>query len=265
MPDDVAGLLVGLLAGAALHLADHGGRVVLHVVLDALEQDLLRLLGGHAGELLEAGLLLGDRVLEVLLALRDLAQLARELVLALVDRLGAALDGLLALHEPVLEHGQLLAALLHLGLGLGLQTEDLVLGLDEGFLLQCLGLLLGVCDDAARGLAGTARVWTPRASCGGRSREGRRRRSATMATMMVAAVICVPPFGRCLLKMRPRRMLHMCAEGVRLRASAARGAGPRHEAPIGDGALRKRRAGRLSVRQKRCSHVCGNGGPCIHH
>jgi hypothetical protein len=132
--DDVARLLVGLFARLRLDLADHDRGVVLDVVLDALEQHLLRLVGGHAGERLEAGLLLGDGVLEVLGALLDLADRAGERVLALVERLGAALDRLLALQEAALEVRDLLAALLGLGLGVRAEAEHLVLRLEERFL-----------------------------------------------------------------------------------------------------------------------------------
>ena len=154
--DDVAGLLVGLFARAGLGLADDLRGVALDVVVDAVDELVARLVGGHAGERLEAVALLLDHVLEVLLALGDLALLAGELVLALVERLGAAVDGLLALAETVLERRDLLAALLVLGLGLLLHLEDLVLGLEQGFFLERLGLLLRISDHAFR-LFGRAR------------------------------------------------------------------------------------------------------------
>ncbi len=97
-----------------------------------------------------------DELLEVLLALGDLALLRGELVLALVDRLGAPVDRLLSLGEPLLERLDLLAALLDVGLGLLLHLEDLILGLDQCFLLHRLGLLRRVPDQAL-GLFGGAR------------------------------------------------------------------------------------------------------------
>ncbi len=69
-------------------------------------------------------------------------------MLALVERLGAAVDVLLALGETVLQLRDFLAALLLVSLGLGLHLEDLVLGLDERFFLERLGLLLGVLNDS---------------------------------------------------------------------------------------------------------------------
>ncbi len=146
--DDVAGLAVRLFAGALLRFADDDRRVVAHVLLDAVEQDGLRLVRGHAGERLEPGLLLGDSLVELLLALGDLPSLAGQLVLALVERFGAALDGLLALKQTCLHRGDVLAALLALLLGLSLEVEDLVLRLEEHLFLHRLGLLLRVGEHA---------------------------------------------------------------------------------------------------------------------
>jgi len=70
-------------------------------------------------------------------------------MLAFVDRLGATLDRLFTLHEARFEGGDLLAAFLGLGLGVGTELEDLVLRLENGFLAKRLGLLLGVSDDAS--------------------------------------------------------------------------------------------------------------------
>ena len=55
--DDVAGALVRLLLGLGLHLAHHHGGVVVGVLLDAVDQDLLGLVGGHAGDALQLLLL----------------------------------------------------------------------------------------------------------------------------------------------------------------------------------------------------------------
>ena len=101
--DDVAGLLVGLFASTHLGLTDERDGFALHVVLDAAHELGACLVGGHAGEGLEADALGLDHLLELLLALLDLALRRGELVLALVDRLGATVDGLLALGESLLE------------------------------------------------------------------------------------------------------------------------------------------------------------------
>ena len=68
-------------------------------------------------------------------------------MLALVERVVAAVERLLALHDAVLENANLLFALRLLGLGGLLVLDDLLLGLEQGFLLEGLCGALGIGDD----------------------------------------------------------------------------------------------------------------------
>ena len=92
--DDLAGLVVGLLAGAALDRPGELDGVVLGLLADGLEQDPLGVLGGQAGDALEGGdALLAEApellalVLDVALAVVDLAALLLEHVRPLVELL----------------------------------------------------------------------------------------------------------------------------------------------------------------------------------
>ena len=98
--DDLAGLLLGLLAGAPLDRPGELDRVVLGLLADRLEEDALGVLGGHARDPLEGGDLLlvepGELlalVLELALAVDDLAALLLEHVGALVELLVARRAG----------------------------------------------------------------------------------------------------------------------------------------------------------------------------
>ena len=154
-PNDVAGTLVGLFASASLRVADDGRGLLLDVVLDAVDEFGARLVGGHAGDALETVALFRDRILEFLLGLGDLTLHRRELVLALVQRLCSTVDGGFALGHAGFERLNLLAAFLVVVLRVLLELEYLVLGLEQGFLLERLGLLLRVLDRTLRVFHGT--------------------------------------------------------------------------------------------------------------
>ncbi len=139
--DDLAGLLLGLVAGSPLDRPGELDRVVLGLLADRLEQDPLGVLGAQAGDLLQGGdpLLveapeLLALVLEVALPVRDLAALLLEHVRPLVELLVAREQTPL----EVLELASLRAGLL---LRLALQPQLLVLRLEDHVLL--LGARLG--------------------------------------------------------------------------------------------------------------------------
>ena len=147
--DDVAGLFVGLLPGLGLHLAHHHGGVVVGVLLNAIHQDLLGLVGGHAGDALQLGLL-------AIVHLLGLGLQALNLAIFLVQRLLPGLqvvqflvELLLALVHPALQPRHLVAAVTNFFIKLRLQADDFFLGLKHGFLFLVLrlarGLLQHVC------------------------------------------------------------------------------------------------------------------------
>ena len=162
---DLAGLLVRLGLGTRLGITDDDGRFAGDLVVDSLQQLLFGLLGAHARSALEGlvdldlGLLAMalDGVFglfDVALAALDLSLQRRELVLAGIQRLDAAIEGFLALGDAVLGGAHLAHALLVLLLHLLLVAKGLVLGFHGGFTSERLGLLLGILDQAC-GLAGS--------------------------------------------------------------------------------------------------------------
>ena len=143
---------LALDARTLLALADDGGALTRHIVTHAIEQLLVSLVGGEAADTLELGGVLALELLDVAGALLNLASLAGELVLLLVERVGATVEGLLALKQAVLAFANLASTLGRLGLGcllllenLGIgglpNAEDLFLGGNFRFLLDGLGLL----------------------------------------------------------------------------------------------------------------------------
>ena len=137
---DHARLLVGLGLRPRLGIADDGCRLVRDLVLQAVKQFGLRLVGRHAGHALEATahLLLGG--VQVMLAALDLPLHGRDLVLSRIERLDTAVERLLALGNAVLGGAHFAQPLLVLGLGLLLVLQGLVLRFDERFAAQRLGL-----------------------------------------------------------------------------------------------------------------------------
>ncbi len=98
--DDVAGLVLGLLAGTALDRAGDLDGVVLGLLADGLDEDGLGVLGRHARDALEGRdlLLLGAR--QLLAGLVELALAVEELAVALLEHVAALVELLVALEEP---------------------------------------------------------------------------------------------------------------------------------------------------------------------
>ena len=139
-------------ARTLLALADDGGALTRHIVTHAIEQLLVSLVGGEAADTLELGGVLALELLDVAGTLLNLASLAGELVLLLIERVRATVEGLLALKQAILALANLAGALGRLGLGcllllenLGIgglpNAEDLFLGGNFRFFLDGLGLL----------------------------------------------------------------------------------------------------------------------------
>ena len=71
-------------------------------------------------------------------------------MLALVERVVAAIEGFLTLHDTVLEGTKLALALLLLGLSRLLVLNDLFLGLEQGLFPHRFRSTLGIADQALR-------------------------------------------------------------------------------------------------------------------
>ena len=154
--DDVARLVLGLVARLALDGPGEAHGVVLGLVADGLEELRLGLVAAHAADPLEGGdlLLLGPR--ELLAMVVQLALAIEQLAVALLEHVGALVELLVALEEPVLEAADLGPLGARLVFGLALQADLLVLGLEDEVLLlgpglgdDATGLLLGVLDGLA--------------------------------------------------------------------------------------------------------------------
>ena len=159
--DDVAGLVLGLLAGAPLDRAGELDGVVLGLLADGLEEDALGVLGRHAGDALEGGDLLAVGAGQVLAGLVELALAVEELAVALLEHVRALVELLVAGEQAALEAGQLGAPGAGLFLGLALHAELLVLRLEDQFLLA--GARLGL-DPARFGRRGLHRLGCPQAA-----------------------------------------------------------------------------------------------------
>ena len=85
-------------------------------------------------------------LLKLARTLLDLASLAGQLVLTLVEGIVAAIERLLALHHAVLERTNLTLTLLVLGLGSLLVLDNLFLGLKQSLFFEGLGLTLCIAD-----------------------------------------------------------------------------------------------------------------------
>ena len=169
--DDLAGLVVGLLAGPALDRPGELDGVVLGLLADRLEQDPLGVLGRQPGHALEGGDLLLVGPAELLALVLDLALAVDELAALLLEHVGALVELLVAGEQPALEVLELRALGAGLVLGLALQAQLLVLGLEDQVLLLGPGL-----GHDARGLVLGGLDATGSTACRGRRTPRRRRR-----------------------------------------------------------------------------------------
>ena len=117
-----------------------------NLATNLIEQLLVGILAGQVGDALKLRGLLGAKFLELARALLDLASLAGQLMLALVEGIVTAIEGLLALHHAVLERTNLILTLLVLSLGGLLVLDDLFLGLEQSLFFEGLGLTLCIAD-----------------------------------------------------------------------------------------------------------------------
>jgi hypothetical protein len=153
--EDLLGLLVAQLGGFTLDALDDVRGFELGLVLHAMDQLALRLLGGEAGDLLELVALRVDELVELALFRVDAFLAVVEGAVALldlgdagVDLLGLLVEALFLLLEALLDGFDLVATLLRLLVELRAHLEELFLRLQIGFLDAPRGLLVGVIDDA---------------------------------------------------------------------------------------------------------------------
>ena len=145
--DDLARLLLGLVAGPSLDRARQLDGVVLGLLADRLEQHALRVLRGQPGHALERDDLLLGQPGELLALLLEVALAVVDLAALLLEHVGALVELLVPCQEPPLEVLELGPLGPRLVLGLAPQAQLLVLRLEDHVLL--LGPRLG---DDARGL-----------------------------------------------------------------------------------------------------------------
>jgi hypothetical protein len=159
--DDVAGLLVGLVAGLALDRPGELDRVVLGLLADSLEEERLGVVGRHAADPLERRDLLLVGLRDGLPGGLELALAVEELAVALLEHVRPLVELLVALEEPALERRELVALRPGLVLRLALEAQLLVLRLEDQLLLA--GARLGL-DPAPLGLGRLHRLRGPQAA-----------------------------------------------------------------------------------------------------
>ena len=145
--EDLPGAGVRLLLELGLDLPHLHGRLVGDLLGQLVDEVVLGLLGGKAGDALQhlhLGLLDGS---DLLPGLVQLGQLALQGLLLLLHVLGLAVQVLLLLLEPALLLLQVGPALLDLPLVLIAGLENLLLGLHQRLPLLALGALDGLVDD----------------------------------------------------------------------------------------------------------------------
>ena len=141
---DFARLLVGFSLGTLLGLANNGGAFMRDLIAKVVEQFLLRLFGRHAGDMLEAHIYFLNGTVQIALTTLDLTLHGRELMLAGIEALDAAINGFLALRNAVFGGTNFLHALFVLSLSFLLHLEHFVFGFNHSFAAHgfCLALRL---------------------------------------------------------------------------------------------------------------------------
>ena len=159
--DDHLGLPVGRFLGFDLNDTDHLRSLMPGLAFDLLHEPGACLLGRQAGNLLKSGLLLDDQFLKPLLLLLDRPLLLGNLLLQTDQFAFLEGQGLHFLFQPLflgLQPGLVLLDLplpiLGVLLYFLLQGENLVLRLEQNFLLMRLGVLFGFVENTLRQFLG---------------------------------------------------------------------------------------------------------------
>ena len=123
---DLTRLLISFGLGALLCLANNGGAFMSNLIAKIVEQLLLRFFRSHAGDMLEAHIHFLNGAVQIALATFNLALHGRELMLAGIEALDAAVDRLLTLRNAIFSCTNFLHALFVLSLGFLLHFEHFV-------------------------------------------------------------------------------------------------------------------------------------------
>ena len=160
--DDALGLLRGGHLGLFDGLVDERGGFAFGFGLHVLDQDVLGILGTHARDLLEAGVLFAHHLIDLLLlVLEDLELVLHLLLQAVVLAVFVfqfallVLEVLLDLLGALLALRELLVAFIDLTVVLTLELYELLLGLQDAFLLDHLAFGLGLLEGRPRGACGS--------------------------------------------------------------------------------------------------------------
>ena len=143
---DFAGAFFGRFAGRALDGPGQADRIVLGLVPDLLEQDGLRLVRAHAADTFEGLYLLLLGMHQALSLRLELLLAGEQLAAPLLEHVRPLVELLVPLEQSTLEVGEVRALGSPLLLELPLQSDLLVLRLEDELLL----LRTGLGDDAAR-------------------------------------------------------------------------------------------------------------------
>ena len=141
--DDIARLVVGLVARLGLDRAGQPHGILLGLAADLLDQNLLGVVLRHLADLLERGDLLLARGGKVFLGMVELVFAGEQLAVALLEHVGALVELLVALQQPTLQACRQVRrrARPSVLFGLACESDLLVLGLkDQLLLLGCAPL-----------------------------------------------------------------------------------------------------------------------------
>ena len=145
--DDLTGQGLGIVLQVRLDLLDLHGGLVADLVLNRLQQILLGLLLGQAGELLQLGLLGLQDLVGLVLRLSDLGEALVQLLLLALEGLGLLVQGGFLLFQTALLLAQLRPAFLHFFFVLCARSMDFVLGFKEHFFLLVFAAPDGLVDE----------------------------------------------------------------------------------------------------------------------
>ena len=160
--DDVAGLVVGLVAGAPLDRSRDLDRIVLGLFSDRLDEHRLRVIGSETADLLERRHALGIEPTEVFSLPLEVQFPLQQLPIALFEHVGPLVELLVPGGQTPLDGGQLAPARPSFLLGFPEQADLVFLGLEDEVLL--LGSSVG--DDPSGFFLGDLdRLVCPPASC----------------------------------------------------------------------------------------------------
>ena len=145
--NDLLSGLVALCTNLLLGFADNGCSLMGNLAANLIEKLAMSVIARQLGNALELGSLLGNQLIKLTRTLFNLTSLARKLMLALIESIITAIEGLLTLHHAVLKRTKLALALLFFILRGLLMLNNLLFSLEKSFFLQRLCRALRIADD----------------------------------------------------------------------------------------------------------------------